>query len=176
MTPSGKALQRPRETFDIRAANGFSMQLLEVVDVLNFRNGCLQSLGKLPETNLQYLDHVFLASSTQTLAQALAYSLVYSLVYSFLASFLADLFCECHGGFLNFGLLDCLHLTAECCHVNAPREKVAKHQVEGIPGDLCEQGLIPDVFAQQFPAHIGFQYPQNENALRRASDFLERQF
>ena len=39
--PSGKALQRPRETFDIRAANGFSMQLLEVVDVLNFRDSCL---------------------------------------------------------------------------------------------------------------------------------------
>ena len=101
----------------------------------------------------------------------LVYSFLTPLLAPFLASFLADLFCECHGSFPDFGLLDCLHLTAECCHVIVPREKVAKHQLEGIPGDFCEQGLIPDVFAQQFPAHIGF----NLNSEMTTTDLTDKE-
>jgi len=38
------------------------MQMLEGFNILNFRNGWRQSVGKLPETNLQRLDHALLAS------------------------------------------------------------------------------------------------------------------
>lgn len=47
---------------ETRAVDGFSMQMLEVFNILNFRNGCRQFVRKLPETNLQRLDHALLAS------------------------------------------------------------------------------------------------------------------